>query len=110
VGAGGRLWSETVNDIWGFPNHLHEIRNIFLSVCNFPREMLPDVLNDQKFLPQRGFFRLCSLYFDNGIQVVWLVCILESKAYLRECNVEKVLGEGCTAAILHGFTSINLTL
>ena len=36
--------------------------------------------------------------------------MLESKAYLRECNVEKVLGEGCTAAILHGFTSINLTL
>jgi len=69
-GCWGRRWSETVNDFWGFPNQLHEIRNIFVSVCYFPREVLPDVLTDPKLLPQCGFFGLCSFYFDNGIQVV----------------------------------------
>jgi hypothetical protein len=42
-GCWERLWSETVNDIWGFPNQQHAIRNICLSVCNFRREVLPDV-------------------------------------------------------------------
>jgi hypothetical protein len=38
-----RLWSETVNEFWRFPNLQHAIRNVCLSVCNFPREVLADV-------------------------------------------------------------------
>jgi hypothetical protein len=59
-------------------------------------------------------YRLCAvsscLYFycDNvmyiGKRISWLACTVESKAYLREYDVEWVLGDGHTTIIVHQVT------
>lgn len=42
--------------------------------------------------------------------VKWIVCMVESKAYLRECGVVSVLGDSLTAVIFHEVTSVVMSL
>jgi hypothetical protein len=58
---------------------------------------------------------ISCLYFysDNAMhiskRISWLACTVESKAYLREYDVEWVLGDGRTTVIVHQVTPTNLT-
>jgi len=40
--------------------------------------------------------------------ISWIVCMVESKAYLREYGVGLALGDGRTAVIFHEVTSVNV--
>jgi hypothetical protein len=44
-----------------------------------------------------------------GKRISWPACTVESKAYLREYDVEWVFGVGCTTVIVREVTPINLT-
>jgi UPF0288 family protein (methanogenesis marker protein 3) len=44
-----------------------------------------------------------------GKRISWLAYTVESKAYLREYDVEQVFGDGRTAVIVHQVTPTNLT-
>ena len=58
-------------------------------------------------------FLICRSYRDNAMAIgeiiSWLDCTVESKVYLTENDVEKVLDGGCIAVTLHIITSVNLT-